>query len=121
MVSASSTPKTMLSEALCPYCIVNDRFRIMTVLSNGRLICENCGHIVFPNDGAFRCQCLKCVEIEFSPKIRRLRQREMGPNVYAKAKTARRERRKSLGLYLRGVLSFIQVIVSRLRTSRTGS
>ena len=110
----------MPKEARCPYCIVNDQFRVMTVLSNGRLICETCGHIVFLNDGAFRCPCLKCVEIDFSPKIRRLRQCENGPNVYAKPKTARPKRRP-LGLYLRGVLRFIQIFISRLRASGTGS
>jgi len=40
---------------------------------NGRQICEKCGHIVFPEDGAFQCPCLKCVEVRLSPKIRRLR------------------------------------------------
>jgi len=47
----------------------------MTVVSKGRLICENCGHIVFPNDTAFRCPCLKCVEVNLSPRIRRFRRR----------------------------------------------
>ena len=60
-------------DARCPYCIQDDKFRAMNVLSNGRLICGNCGHIVFPDDSAFKCPCLKCVEINFSPKIRRLR------------------------------------------------
>ena len=44
-------------EARRPYCIVDDKFPPMTVLSNGRLICQNCGHIVFPNDTIFRCPC----------------------------------------------------------------
>lgn len=56
----------------CPYCIVNDAFQPMRVLSNGRLICEKCGHIVFPHDTAFRCPCQKCLEINFSPRVRRL-------------------------------------------------
>jgi hypothetical protein len=59
--------------ARCPYCIVEEQFPSMTVLSNGRLICQNCGHIVFPNDTAFRCPCQKCLEINFSPSVRRLR------------------------------------------------
>jgi hypothetical protein len=57
----------------CPYCIVAGKFAPMTVLSDERLICENCGHIVFPNDSAFRCPCPKCLEINFSPRFRRLR------------------------------------------------
>jgi predicted RNA-binding Zn-ribbon protein involved in translation (DUF1610 family) len=45
----------------------------MTVLDNGRMICKNCGHIVFPNDKAFRCPCPKCLEVVLSPRFRRLR------------------------------------------------
>jgi hypothetical protein len=69
----SLTLKDIREDARCPYCIQDDKFRVMNVLSNGRLICGNCGHIVFPDDSAFKCPCLKCVEINFSPKIRRLR------------------------------------------------
>ena len=39
----------------------------MDVVSNGRLIFKHCGHIAFPNDLAFRCSCLKCLEIALSP------------------------------------------------------
>lgn len=45
----------------------------MTAVANGRLICEKCGHIVFPNDKAFRCPCQKCVKIDFSPRFRRVK------------------------------------------------
>jgi predicted RNA-binding Zn-ribbon protein involved in translation (DUF1610 family) len=45
-------------------------FRAMKVLPNGRQICENCGHIVFPNNMAFRCPCPKCLEVNLSPRIR---------------------------------------------------
>jgi hypothetical protein len=62
-------------EVRCPYCVVDDKFRPMTILPNGQLICKNCGHIVFPNDAAFRCPCSKCLEINFSPRVRRLRRR----------------------------------------------
>jgi len=60
-------------EPRCPYCVLGKGFRVMKVLQNGRQICENCGHIVFPNDMAFRCPCPKCLEANFSPRIRRLR------------------------------------------------
>ncbi len=62
-------------EVRCPYCVFDDKFHPMIVLPNGRLICEKCGHIVFPNDTAFRCPCLKCVEINCSPSVRRIRRR----------------------------------------------
>jgi hypothetical protein len=69
-------PLIAAEESRCPYCIANDKFSPMSVLSNGRLICEKCGHIVFPNDTAFRCPCAKCLEITFSPRIRRLQARQ---------------------------------------------
>lgn len=37
----------------CPYCVSGTGFREMTVLNNGRQICEKCGHIVFPEDRVF--------------------------------------------------------------------
>src|ERR1700722_3974934 len=63
------TPK----EIRCPYCVVDKKFLAMTVLPNGRLICKNCGHTVFPNDTAFRCPCPKCLAVNLSPRMRRLR------------------------------------------------
>jgi hypothetical protein len=64
---------TRENEARCPYCVVDGDFHPMRLLSHERLICEKCGHIVFPNDTAFRCPCQKCLEIHFSPRVRRLR------------------------------------------------
>jgi hypothetical protein len=62
-------------EPRCPYCVIEKAFYPMTVLANGRMICKNCGHIVFPNDPAFRCPCSKCLEVELSPRVRRIRRR----------------------------------------------
>ena len=64
---------TWEKEARCPYCVVDGDFHPMRLLSHDRLICEKCGHIVFPNDTAFRCPCQKCLEIHFSPRVRGLR------------------------------------------------
>jgi ribosomal protein S27AE len=57
----------------CPYCVVDGTFQAMKVVVSGRLICGHCGHIVFPEDGAFKCPCTNCVEIGFSPRVRRIR------------------------------------------------
>ena len=57
----------------CPYCVLGSEFRPMKVLPNGRQICEKCGHIVFPNDRAFKCPRPKCIDVNLSPRIRRLR------------------------------------------------
>jgi Zn finger protein HypA/HybF involved in hydrogenase expression len=42
-------------EFRCPYCVVDEKFHLMNGVSKGRLICKNCGHIVFPNDTDFKC------------------------------------------------------------------
>src|SRR5258708_909987 len=54
-------------------CVVDDEFRPMTVLTNGRLVCENCGHTSFPEDEAFKCPCSKCLKLSvwYNPTIRR--------------------------------------------------
>jgi len=69
------TLKKAQQEPRCPYCVLGTGFRLMKVLSNGRQICEKCGHIVFPNDMAFRCPCPKCIVVNLSSRIRRLRGR----------------------------------------------
>ncbi|MGA7047750.1 MAG: hypothetical protein WBY98_15930, partial [Candidatus Sulfotelmatobacter sp.] len=60
-------------ETRCPYCVVGDNLYPMKVLRNGRLICEKCGHIVFPGDGAFRCPCPRCIAVNMSPRVRTIR------------------------------------------------
>lgn len=54
----------------CPYCVLDGQFRPLKTLGNGRQICENCGHIVFPEDRAFRCPCQECIKAQFSPRLR---------------------------------------------------
>jgi hypothetical protein len=59
----------------CPYCVVAKTFYPMTVLENGRMVCKSCGHIIFPNDTAFRCTCAKYMKVNLSPRLRRLQRR----------------------------------------------
>jgi hypothetical protein len=56
----------------CPYCVSEGQFRAMRVLENERQICENCGHIVFPEDRAFWCPCQKCLDVRFSPELQQM-------------------------------------------------
>jgi hypothetical protein len=101
----------------CPYCVEDDGFRAMNVLTNGRLICQNCGHIVFPDDSAFKCPCLKCVEINFSPKIRRLRR--AGNRTRPKSQPiAARPEPPVLASPLRGFLHAVRVFLAALRSPR---
>jgi hypothetical protein len=64
------------TEESCPYCVVDGKFRPMTVRSNGS-ICENCGHTVFPNDPVFTCPCPGCLKLSSwdHPRVRRQPQR----------------------------------------------
>jgi hypothetical protein len=57
----------------CPYCISQDQYQPMRVLANGRQICENCGHIVFPDDRAFWCPCQKCLETRYAAQLQKSR------------------------------------------------
>src|SRR5215472_10816791 len=59
----------------CPYCVSQNQFRTMRVLDNGRQICENCGHIVFPEDRAFWCPCQKCLDTRSLPRFQKRRRR----------------------------------------------
>ena len=38
-----------------PHCVVDEKFHLMTVVSQGRLICKKTDRIVFPNDTDFKC------------------------------------------------------------------
>jgi hypothetical protein len=75
----------------CPYCVVDDNFRPMTVLPNGRLICKNCGHIVFPNDlllGVLARSALKLISLPGFADYggARWKKRENGVNSMPKCK-----------------------------------
>lgn len=58
-------------EVRCPYCVGPDNFGPMKVLSNGQLICAECGHMVFPDDATLKCPCTNCVEIAISSRFQK--------------------------------------------------
>jgi ribosomal protein S27AE len=47
----------------CPYCVLGDEFRPMAAHSNGRFVCNKCGHLAIPSDDHFECVCWKCLEL----------------------------------------------------------
>jgi hypothetical protein len=63
------------TEESCPYCVVDGKFRPLTVRSNGSM-CESCGHTVFPDDPVFKCLCPGCLKLSSwdYPRARRLPQ-----------------------------------------------
>jgi hypothetical protein len=46
----------------CRYCALDDGFRPMLQRPSW-FICEQCGHVVIPDDPGFKCSCPKCLEI----------------------------------------------------------
>ena len=46
----------------CPYCVLGDQFRTMLQRPEW-FICEQCGHVVLPEDPGFTCSCGRCLEL----------------------------------------------------------
>jgi ribosomal protein S27AE len=47
----------------CPYCVSGLEFRAMVAHVDGRYICDKCGHTARLGDAAYRCRCVKCVDL----------------------------------------------------------
>jgi len=54
----------------CPYCVLEDEFRPMLPMTQGKYGCASCGHLAAPGDGAFHCLCVRCAPM--SVLVRRL-------------------------------------------------
>ncbi len=46
----------------CPYCTLDNDFRPL-LLWPAWFICEQCGHVVTPEDRDFKCSCGRCLEL----------------------------------------------------------
>ena len=46
----------------CPYCVAGDEFRPL-LHRPGSYVCEECGHMVIPDDPDFKCPCENCLEL----------------------------------------------------------
>ena len=46
----------------CPYCVAGDEFRPL-LHRPGWYVCEECGHMVIPDDPDFKCPCKNCLEL----------------------------------------------------------
>jgi hypothetical protein len=47
----------------CPYCILGDQCKPM-LQRPAWFICEQCGHIVIPEDPDFKCSCRDCLKLK---------------------------------------------------------
>ena len=52
-----------MSAVRCPYCVLDDEFRQMISILNGRFVCSKCGHSAIPSDESFKCSCWRCLEL----------------------------------------------------------
>jgi hypothetical protein len=43
----------------CPYCVLGDDFRPMLQRPSW-FVCEQCFHVVIPDDPDFKCSCRRC-------------------------------------------------------------
>jgi len=46
----------------CPYCVEDDSFRILTPAGD-LFRCQTCGHMLWPSNPTFQCECGKCQDI----------------------------------------------------------
>jgi len=44
----------------CPYCVLSDGFRPMLQRPSW-FVCEQCFHVVIPDDPDFKCSCQRCM------------------------------------------------------------
>jgi hypothetical protein len=47
----------------CPYCILGDQSGPMLQRPEW-FICEQCGHVVIPDDSDFKCCCRNCLKVK---------------------------------------------------------
>jgi hypothetical protein len=44
----------------CPYCTVGPDFTPLKAYTDGRFVCDKCGHTVRPGEPNYRCTCRDC-------------------------------------------------------------
>jgi hypothetical protein len=47
----------------CPYCMLDNQSGLMLQRPEW-LICEQCGHVVIPDDPDFKCGCRDCLKVK---------------------------------------------------------
>jgi len=47
----------------CPYCMLGDQSGTMLQRPEW-FICEQCGHVVIPDDPDFKCCCRNCLKVK---------------------------------------------------------
>jgi len=45
----------------CPYCTTGADFKLLVAYNDGRFVCAQCTHTVWPAEPTYRCTCRKCL------------------------------------------------------------
>ena len=67
----------MVEIVRCPYCVLENEFRPMLPMAQGKYGCASCGHLAVPGDATFQCLCVRCAPM--SVLIKRLHSRSVEP------------------------------------------
>jgi hypothetical protein len=46
----------------CPYCSTGDDFKELRAYKDGRFVCDDCAHTVWPGVPSYRCTCRNCLK-----------------------------------------------------------
>jgi len=52
-----------MSHTGCPICVTHTTSDGMVQLSDGTQVCKKCGHVIFPLESGFRCECIHCIQL----------------------------------------------------------
>jgi hypothetical protein len=52
----------------CPHCMVGIEFRSMIAYKDGRFVCRDCAHTVYPDVPEYRCTCRPCLRQQSRPR-----------------------------------------------------
>src|SRR5205807_1482095 len=52
-----------MSHIGCPICVTQTASDGMVQLSDGTQVCKKCGHVIFPSESGFQCECIHCIEL----------------------------------------------------------
>ena len=56
----------VIESVQCPYCVEGEKFKSMTARADGHwFLCDNCAHVVIPVQPSYRCNCAKCIKLDY--------------------------------------------------------
>jgi hypothetical protein len=53
----------------CPHCMAGIEFRPMIAYKDGRFVCRDCAHTLFPGVPEYKCTCRPCLRLSRKPLL----------------------------------------------------